>query len=1102
MASGRASVTDMASHVAATPLPEAALRVYLLGGFRLVGGGATVPDSAWRLRKARSLVKLLALAPAQRLPREAVTEALWPELDPSAADNNLRGALHAARRALGSHGAITSRDGTLALRAHPDANPWIDAAAFEAAAEAARRAGDVAAYSIALDLYGGELLPEDRYEDWAAGRRDFLRGIQLTLLRELAALHERAGAWAAAIAALQRLLVAEPAHEEAHVALMRAFALAGQRAQALAQWEQLVAALRRELDAVPDAAARALYEEIAAGRFPPEGAARADERHGRYRHNLPIPPTALIGREADLVTVKGLLAGGRLVTLGGAGGVGKTRLALAVATDLLAAYPDGAWFADLAAIAAPERVPGAVVGALGMREVPGTPVQETLVARLAGDSALLILDNCEHLRDACATLAAQLLAACPGLRILATSRVPLGLPGEAVWRVPSLRLPDEDDAAYSPADLVAVPAVRLFVERVRWRSPAFEVTAVNARAVAAIARRLDGIPLALELAAARVAILTPEQLAPRLDDALRLLTGGAQAAPQRQQTLRATLEWSCQLLTPPQAALLARLGVFAGGCDLDAVEAVCADDGQGSGLLALPRAAILDALAALVDHSLVQVEPDGSATRYRLLETVRQFAAERLAEDVARAACLARHARHYLALAERETVRFSGAEQGEAFDRVERDHDNLRAALAWAVAHAEPETGLRTATALWMFWEARGHFDEGSRWFDALLALPAAGKVVPGVRAGAHYGAGALAHRLGDLDRAREHFAACLSLARGARDERRLTRALNANGLLAITRREYEEGLDYLHEAATLLRGKDDPSSLANVLNNAGLAYFNQGRHAEAVPYFEEALAVARGHRDLRTIARVVGNLSTSLHYTGDEAGSIAYAEEFLAIGRQLGDNFQVSTGLNNLAISYLEGDDLDRAETLLTEALAMRRELGDKGGIASSLASLGQVALERGDLARATDAGEEGLPLARAVNRPWVVAGHLVTLSYVALGHGRPLQAAYHSAEALETARSGGEVDYTFGALTLCARVALALGQRDEAARILAAVAAERARLGRPFAARDRRHAADAKAAVQAALTPADFAAAWSAGEALSLDEAVALAHAALKSA
>jgi predicted ATPase/DNA-binding SARP family transcriptional activator len=596
------------------------LAIRLLGGFGVTIGARVVTTEEWQLQKARSLVKLLALAPDQRLTRDQILEDLWPDFAPEAAVNNLYRTLNAARQVLAPELPLRLRGGLLALDARGPLT--IDVVAFERAAAAARGATDPAAYEAALALYGGELLPEDRYEDWAAARRETLRETYHGLLLAVAGLYEARGETEATLGSLQRLIAADPAHEAAHTALMRVYARTGQRGQAIRQYQALRAALARELDAEPEPATRHLYGDIVTGQYPEGGRQRAEGEIGERasavvqgstaprpgNHNLPATLTSFLGREREVAELRKLLERGtgnaergiwsaagtapapaaeliprsafpvpRLLTLTGIGGGGKTRLAVAAAGAVAADYPDGVQFVELAALRDPALVGDAVAAALGIAEEPGRAVLATLLAALRAKSLLLVLDNCEHLIDAVADLVGTLLSRCAELRILATSREALRLPGEVVWPVPPLRLPEPWGAPGPPpslADLAANPAVSLFLDRVRQRLPSFTLTSGNASAVVEICRRLDGIPLALELAAARTAVLTVEQIAARLDDALRTLATRERAIPTRQQTLKATLDWSHALLTGEEQALFRRLAVFVGGGTLTAADAV------------------------------------------------------------------------------------------------------------------------------------------------------------------------------------------------------------------------------------------------------------------------------------------------------------------------------------------------------------------------------------------------------------------------------------------------------------------------------------------------------------------------------------------------
>jgi predicted ATPase/transcriptional regulator with XRE-family HTH domain len=473
--------------------------------------------------------------------------------------------------------------------------------------------------------------------------------------------------------------------------------------------------------------------------------------------DLPVPMTSFIGRARELAAVKQRFSSARLLTLTGPGGCGKTRLALQAAAELADKFADGVCFVELAPLGDPRLVPQSVASALGVREEPTRPLPVTLIDTLHRRQLLLVLDNCEHLIAACAELAHILLSACPQLHVLATSREVLGVAGEMAWRVPPLASPDPQRPV--PVEhLLQYEAVQLFVERARTVQPTFTVTERNAAAVAQVCHRLDGIPLAIELAAARVKVLTVEQIAARLDDRFRLLTGGSRIALPRQQTLQAAIDWSYDLLSEPERRLWRRLSVFAGGWTLEAAEAVCAGAG-------LDAAEVLDRLTSLVDKSLVTVDAMAGEARYRLLETIRQYGREKLERSGEAAVIRRQHLEWHVGLAERAEPELTGPDQAVWLEKLEAEHDNLRAALEWSQVEAQGEQiGLRVAAALWRFWLVHGHLREGRRWLEGMLA--GSPEAWPAVRAKALYGAGALAEDQGDYAAARAFFAESLALRR------------------------------------------------------------------------------------------------------------------------------------------------------------------------------------------------------------------------------------------------------------------------------------------------------------------------------------------------
>jgi predicted ATPase/DNA-binding SARP family transcriptional activator/DNA-binding CsgD family transcriptional regulator len=875
----------------------------MLGGFQVSVGLRTIEEGAWRLRKAANLVKLLALAPGYRMHQERAMDLLWPDLGRRAAANNLSQALHAARRAFEADPKATtryldSRGGQLLLC--PEGELWVDVEAFEEAAATARRVREPAAHRAALELYAGELLPGDPYEDWAEGRREGLRRLFLSLLVELAGLHEERGEYAAAVEAFRRAVAEEPTYEEAHVGLMRLYALLERRRDALDQYGQLEEVLSRELAAEPDVPSRRLYEEIASGRFPqaPPSPASYGPGEAAGKHNLPAARTSFVGRERERAEVKRALSMTRLLSLTGAGGSGKTRLALEVARDLVGAYPDGVWLVELAAISDPALVPQAVARTLDVREQPGLPLTATLVDALRHKQMLLVLDNCEHLIDACARFLDTLLSSCSRSRVLATSREALGVAGEANWPVPLLTVPGAHHLSATES-LTRYEAVYLFADRARSKLAAFGLNQQNAGAVADICRRLDGIPLAIELAAARVTVLAVEQIAERLEDSLKLLTAGGRTAPPRHRTLRATLEWSYDLLSEQERALFGRLSVFAGGWTLEAAEEVCSGEG-------IERDDVLDLLSKLVDKSLVVAEASPGAEgelRYRMLEPVRQYGQERLEESGTAERLRERHAQYYLALAEEADREEEDREEAQPelwrarpvawLEQMVTEQGNLRAALSWSLDEdaEEPdggraELGLRLAATLSWFWYTHDYLTEGRRYLERTVSSSRrSDPTTTRLRARALNGAGTIAIAQGDFGAAKALTEEGLALYRELGDEEGIAAALTALGVVALWGQRNDVPVRAVIEELGELKPRlKNRNTLAYLLLLEGVIALSQGDLEHSVALHEQSLKLFREIQGTTGITACLSHLGGIALVRGDYERAVPLLREPLRL--------------------------------------------------------------------------------------------------------------------------------------------------------------------------------------------------------------------------
>jgi predicted ATPase/DNA-binding CsgD family transcriptional regulator len=636
----------------------------------------------------------------------------------------------------------------------------------------------------------------------------------------------------------------------------------------------------------------------------PSGPSELGPRPG----SLPLELSSFVGREREMKKVEELLANQRLLTLTGPGGSGKTRLALAVASQVARGFEDGAWLVELAPLSDPDLVPQAVASVLGVRESPGTMLADALVEHLRTRSSLLLLDNCEHLLEASASLADNLLRRCPKLRIVATSRAALGVAGETLFDVPPLSLPDPRRGP-TVGSLPGYEAVRLFVERAGAVRAGFSLTEENAPAVARVCYRLDGIPLALELAAARTKVLSVDQISERLDDSFSLLTGGGRTAMSRHRTLRAAMDWSYDLLAEEEQTLLGRLSVFAGGFTLEAAEAV----GAGG---SIDEEEVIDLLSSLVDKSLVLVSEQNGEARYRLLETVRQYGREKLGESGEEAVVEEYRAGYYLTLAEEAEAGLQGPDQVSWLRRLEKENDNFRAVLAWSLDpegerdRERAEMSLRIAVALSLFWNISGS-SEGYRWTRA--ALEASGE---------------------------------RSLLRA--------KALNAAAWMALWSGDYERAIASLEEGRGLFREMGDNDNAAMSVAYLGMTVLRQADEERIAAMQAEAESLRREPLESRALAELLFFLgAVSVHKMDVERG-VELFEGSLVLFRELEDPRGISRCIVSLGVVFVMGRDYRRAAEVLIEGLESVREVGDKPGTNFALLTAAALAAHQGDAERA----------------------------------------------------------------------------------------------------------------------------------------------------
>ncbi|WKD33564.1 AfsR/SARP family transcriptional regulator [Streptomyces xanthophaeus] len=1027
------------------------MRISMLGALDVRGeDGSVVGVGGTRLR---ALLILLALEPGRVVASELLVDGIWQDAPPAGAANALQALVSRLRRALPGV-EVESHPAGYRLLVEPDA---VDVVRFERLASAGRGAlaRDPAAAARllrqALELWRGPALLDVAASAFFRAPVTRLSELRMAALEDRIEADLRVGRGRELTAELTSLVAEHPLRERLVGALMRALVAAGRPAEALTVYGNAREALAEELGADPSPELSALHTAVLRGQVeapagpPPAGGGRppGPGAPSSPPPSPPSPPTNLraglasfVGRDEDLGQVDSLVARFRLTTLVGPGGAGKTRLAVQSARPLLPRFPDGVWLVELGPLGAEADVAPAVLNALALRDqAPGAgdPL-DRLTAALRSRTALLVLDNCEHLIEAVAATADRLLGACPGLRILATSREPLGLTGEALWTVGPLALPPRDADA---AQAMSYAAVRLLNDRAAAARSGFAVTEENAPAVTRICRALDGMPLAVELAAARLRTMSAEQLAARLDDRFRLLTGGARTAPRQHRTLRAVVDWSWELLTEAEQVLLRRLAAFPGGATVEAAEGVCA----GGPVEAYD---VLDLITSLADKSLLVTAGDG---RYRMLETIRAYGLERLEEAGEREVLRRAHAAYFTGLARAADPYLRRAEQLEWLGRLTEEHDNLAAALRGAIAAGDARAAVRLVAAAGWYWWLGGHKADGAELAARALALP-----VPDGPDGDD-GARAVACAL-----------AVLFATAGLGDDRRTGELLRQGVLLAGRSGSRHPVVRFLEPLERQLRSADrgeapPPDAWAGLLadedpwvraqarlEGAKTLLGAGGPPAQAEASIEAALAGFRGLGERWGISFALTLLADLVARRGDHRAAIGHYEEAVAVIGELGVvEDRLYAWVRQAQLCRLAGDPAGSAEVMARaerdavaagwpEAVAMMAH-----GKADLARWKGEPASARAELARAREAVRE------VAVHPVFEVVVLDSLGYLDAADGELAAARAHRAEALELAVACGHAPTLAQVLVGVADQAVRLDRPREAARLLAAALAVR---------------------------------------------------------
>jgi len=1067
--------------------PSAPLIITLFGPMQVLVDGNPIPRP--RSRKTLRLFALLTLRHNRPVEREWLTGVFWPDMDPPQAFANLRPILSELRSGLGSQKErLQSPDRHTLLLDLTGAE--VDLLSFDAAI----KSGQLSELERAVALYQGPLL-EGCYEEWVSPERSVRDLNCLQALLKLANAARTTGNLETAVGFFQRAATLDPWSDTARRGWMEALAQMGDSNAALLVYRKYVEALRSDPKATPDQETTLLYQRLRADAqqqtVTPVTAPQMAAPPPVIGY-LPHPLTDLVGREDEQIEVAARLRRSRLVTLVGLGGIGKTRLAIATASEIVQEYADGVWLVALEALSEGKQVAQQIASVMGLQEKPHQSPLQRVTDHLCKRQLLLVLDNCEHLLMASAQAADHLLRECANVHILATSREALGITGETVWAVPALTTPDPTHLPQACATLLRVlrgyESVQLFVERAQAIQKTFALNGENAAAVAQIGSKLEGIPLAIELAAARVNALTVEQIAARLDDHLALLTGGSRTVMSRQQTLRATLDWSHAQLSQSEQILLRRLSVFAGGWTLQAAEAVCVGR-------EIQAREMLDLLTALVAKSLILFEEGQEGGRYRMLEIVRQYAAERLNASEEAQEAETKHRDWFVALSEAAELELRSARKKIWIHRLTADYDNLRLAMSRCGSDASGiEAGLRMTGALSQFWSGRYAYREGRAHLQA--ALGKGGTPSPTREWGkALHALGLIIERQGEPLLAREHLEKALHIHEQIGDRQGIGASLHTLGSIALTLGDMAAGQAFLDQSVAIRREVGDRYGIAISLESLGWLALRTADFEKAKSLYEESLALFRECGDQDKIAISLRYLGVIAKEFGEYALAERLLEEALYLFTDLGNRREEAFTLHALAGMANSRRLFDTAQTHYQASLSLLSELGDRNGVATTSRALGMVALSQKDPKAAHAYLAEGLQIYREIGNKTGVANSLHGLGILAHQSG-DFAAAYTALdESLQTLHDLRDKRGVVIQLEERAGLLLEQAEIEAAVRLMGASQRLREEMSLPASLNAQANRESLLVRIHATLDSDAVSALWEEGCAMSLDQAVTFA-------